>query len=86
MGSLLIIPYRMATAEEIQWVSTVIDVIECGLGHMKMHTPPVQLLKNQWNHFIATHGPEEKFLQFSSSGGGLWTLGFVKNPQIRLTI
>ena len=26
---------------------------------------------NQWNHFIDTHRPEEKFLQFNSSGGGL---------------
>ena len=49
----------------------MIDVIECGLGHMRMHTPPVQLLKNQWNHFIATHGPDEKFLQYSHSGGSL---------------
>lgn len=51
--------------------SVVIDIIECGLGHMGIHTPPVQLLKNQWNHFIATHRPEEKFLQLSSSGGAL---------------
>ena len=63
--------YNATNWDSIQWVSTAIDVIECGLGHMGMHTPPVQLLKNQWNHFIATHGPEEKFLQFSSSGGGL---------------
>ena len=51
--------------------SAAIDIIECGLGHMGMHTPPVQLLKNQWNHFIATHSREEKFLQVSSSGGAL---------------
>lgn len=63
--------YNATNWDSIQLVSTAIDVIECGLGHMGMHTPPVQLLKNQWNHFIDTHRPEEKFLQFSSSGGGL---------------
>jgi RHS repeat-associated protein len=63
--------YNATNWDSIQWVSTVIDVLECGLGHMRMHTPPVQLLKNQWNHFIATHGPDEKFLQISHSGGAL---------------
>ena len=63
--------YNASNWDSIQWVSTAIDVIECGLGHMRMHTPPVQLLKNQWNHFIATHRPEEKFLQISHSGGSL---------------
>jgi hypothetical protein len=63
--------YNATNWDSIQCVSTAIDFIECCLGHLGMHTPPVQLLKNQWNHFIATHGPEEKFLQVSSSGGGL---------------
>jgi RHS repeat-associated protein len=63
--------YNATNWDSIQWVSTAIDVLECGLGHMRMHTPPVQLLKNQWNHFIATHGPDEKFLQISHSGGAL---------------
>ena len=45
------------------------DVAECALGHAGFHTPPVQLLRNQWNHFIATHGPEAKFLQICHSGG-----------------
>lgn len=63
--------YNATNWDSIQWVSTVIDVLECGLGHMRMHTPPVQLLKNQWDHFIATHGPDEKFLQISHSGGAL---------------
>lgn len=63
--------YNATNWDSIRIVSAAIDVIECGLGHMGIHTPPVQLLKNQWNHFIATHGPEEKFLQFSSSGGAL---------------
>lgn len=47
------------------------DLIECALGHVGLFTPPVQLLKNQWKHFIATHEPEEKFLQISHSGGAL---------------
>jgi RHS repeat-associated protein len=63
--------YNATNWDSIQWVSTVIDVLECGLGHMRMHTPPVQLLKNQWDHFIAIHGPDEKFLQISHSGGAL---------------
>jgi hypothetical protein len=63
--------YNATNWDSNQCVSTGIDIIECGLGHMGMHTPPVQLLKNQWNHFIATHGPEEKFLQNSHSGGAL---------------
>ena len=63
--------YNATNWDSIQLVSTAIDVIECGLGHMGIHTPPVQLLKNRWKHFIDTHRPEEKFLQFSSSGGGL---------------
>ena len=32
-----------------------------------MHTPPVQLLKNQWNHFIATHGPDENFYRLATA-------------------
>ena len=45
------------------------DVLECGAGQMGFHTPPVQLLKNQWDHFIKTHEPHEKFLQIIHSGG-----------------
>ena len=45
------------------------DIVECGLAHIGFHTPPVQLLKNQWNHFIATHGPEAIFFQICHSGG-----------------
>ena len=66
--------YNATNWDSIQAVSIGIDIIECSLGHMRVHTPPVQLLKNQWNHFIATHGPEEKFLQFSHSGGALHVL------------
>jgi hypothetical protein len=47
------------------------DILECALGHMGFHAPPVRLLKNQWNEFIATHGPDEKFLQTSHSGGAI---------------
>jgi RHS repeat-associated protein len=48
-----------------------VDILECAMGHMGFHMPSVQLLKNQWDHFIATHRPEEKCLQFSHSGGSL---------------
>ncbi len=63
--------YNATNWDSIRAVSTAIDILECGLGHLGMHSPPVQLLKNQWNHFIATHGPDEKFLQISHSGGAL---------------
>ncbi len=63
--------YNATNWDSIRLVSQVIDIIECGFGTIGMHTPPVELLKNQWNHFIATHGPDEKFLQISHSGGGL---------------
>jgi len=46
-----------------------VDVVECGFGHIGFHTPPVQLLKNKWNHLIATHGPQAKFLEICHSGG-----------------
>lgn len=46
-----------------------IDVLECAIGHVGFHTPPVELLKKQWNNFIATHGPDAKYLQVCHSGG-----------------
>jgi RHS repeat-associated protein len=58
----------------------LIDVLECigGLcnihgiaGLCKMHTPPVRMLKKQWKHFIATHGPSAKFFQICHSGGAI---------------
>jgi hypothetical protein len=33
--------------------------------------PPVQHLKNQWADFIATHGPDAKFLQICHSSGAI---------------
>lgn len=60
-------------------MAPIIDVLECGMGHMGIHTPPVQLLKNQWNHFIATHGPGEKFLQISHSGGAIHVYNALKS-------
>ena len=45
------------------------DIAECGLGRIGLHTPPVQLLKNQWAHFAMTYGPDAKFLQICHSGG-----------------
>jgi len=40
----------------------------------RIHTPPVQLLKNQWDFFIKTRGPDEKFLQICHSGGAIQVL------------
>jgi RHS repeat-associated protein len=50
-------------------LSTGIDVIECMLGRVGIHTPTVQLSKDKWNAFFATHGPEAKFLDICHSGG-----------------
>ncbi len=52
-----------------RFLSIGADIIECGLGQVGFHTPPVELLKNQWNNFITTHGPDAKFLQICHSGG-----------------
>ena len=49
--------------------SLPVDVAECALGHIGIHAPPVQLLKNRWNHQIATFGPDAKFLEIVHSGG-----------------
>lgn len=49
----------------------VMDSLECIAAHLGAHTPPVQLLKEQWNQFIATHGPNDKFLQICHSGGAI---------------
>jgi hypothetical protein len=47
----------------------VADIFKCALGHVGFHTPSVQLLKNKWNGFIASYGPEAKFLEICHSGG-----------------
>ena len=49
--------------------SIPVDILECALGHIGFHAPPVQFLKNKWNHLIATHGPHAKFLEICHSGG-----------------
>ncbi|MGB7127856.1 MAG: hypothetical protein WBD50_02040 [Candidatus Rhabdochlamydia sp.] len=49
----------------------VTDVLECAVGHIGFHTPPVQLLKNKWNRLIASHGPQAKFLEICHSGGAI---------------
>jgi hypothetical protein len=49
--------------------SIFFDVPECALGHLGFHTPPVQLLKNKWNHLIESYGPHAKFLEICHSGG-----------------
>lgn len=46
-----------------------LDILECVIGHLGFHTPPVQLLKNKWDFLIATHSAEAKFLEFCHSGG-----------------
>jgi len=63
--------YNATNWDSSESVSMCIDILECGLGHIGIHTPPVQLLKHQWNRFIATHGPNEKFFQTCHSGGAL---------------
>lgn len=49
----------------------VLDVLDCIAGHFGVSSPPVRLLKEQWNQFIATHGPNENFLQICHSGGAI---------------
>jgi len=46
-----------------------VDVLECIAGHAGFHTPPVQLLKDQWAREIAIYGPEAKIFQRCHSGG-----------------
>lgn len=48
-----------------------VDLVECAAGHAGVHAPPVQMLKENWNRFIATHGPDAKYLQISHSGGAI---------------
>ena len=47
------------------------DVVECIAGQCGAQMAPVQLLKNQWNHFISTHTSHSKFLQICHSGGAI---------------
>ena len=47
------------------------DIIECGLGRIGIHTPPVQMLKNRWSDFINSHGSKDKFFQPCHSGGAV---------------
>ena len=63
--------YNATNLRGTQPFSILADILECGIGHVGFHTSPVQLLKNQWNHFIATHSPCAKFLQPCHSGGAL---------------
>lgn len=51
--------------------SAPIDVLECVLGQCRIHTPPVQLLKDQWDQFFSTHSFNAKFLQICHSGGAI---------------
>jgi hypothetical protein len=54
------------------------DVMECAIGHLRIKTPPVELLKNTWSNFIATHGPDEKFLQICHSGGSIHVINALR--------
>ncbi|MCB1082249.1 MAG: DUF687 family protein, partial [Chlamydiia bacterium] len=46
-----------------------VDVPECVAARMGYQMPPVQHLKNCWNEFIATRGPDEKiFIRCHSNG------------------
>jgi len=50
----------------------LVDILECILGHCRISTPPVRMLKNHWNHFISSQGPDAKFLQICHSGGTIY--------------
>ncbi len=56
----------------------LVDVMECAIGHLRVKTPPVELLKKTWSDFIATHGPNEKFLQICHSGGTIHVINALK--------
>lgn len=46
-----------------------IDIIECVIGHMGIHTPPVPLLLREWHKFAESHPPKAKMLLICHSGG-----------------
>ncbi len=52
--------------------SFLLDILECILGQCRLPTPPSRMLKNHWNHFISTRGPEAKFLQICHSSGTIY--------------
>lgn len=58
--------------------SSPVDVLECICGMMGACSQPVPMLQATWNDFIATHPPEDKFLQISSSGGAIHVLNALK--------
>jgi hypothetical protein len=60
----------------------IADVGRCSLGYAGMTAPPVELLKETWNNFHATHGPEDKFLQFCTSGAATEVkIGLLTSPK-----
>ncbi len=68
--------HRYAQGFKIQGVynathTAAVDALECVVGQCGMRTPPVELLKSQWNRFISNHGPDAKFLQIAHSGGSV---------------
>jgi hypothetical protein len=61
--------YNATNVRDNKALSICIDVLECFVGHIGFHTPPVQLLKNAWARFMLTHGPDAKIFQTCHSGG-----------------
>jgi len=60
----------------------IADVGRCALGYLRVPAPPVKLLKQTWNDFIATHEPGDKFLQFCTSGGATEVkIGLLTSPK-----
>lgn len=55
--------------------SLPLDLLEARLVQCGYNTPPVYRIKEQWDQFIATQGPDAKFLQICHSGG----CGIVRN-------
>ncbi len=49
----------------------IADLIECLLLHLKLTTPPSDLLLKQWNEFFTTYGHDVKFVQICHSQGAL---------------
>ena len=48
-----------------------VDFPECGLAHLGIHSPPVELMKRKWAVLRQIFGPDAKFLETVHSQGGL---------------
>jgi len=59
-----------------------VDIVECLLGLCGIPSRPVFLLKKQWQEFIDSHGPDDKYLQISHSGGCIFVeAGLFYSPE-----